>query len=61
MAAEILRVLGSPELLEELSDGAVGRAAQFALAGRVAQFYQMVETISLNAPGRSEPVAVGQS
>ena len=53
MAAEILRVLSSPELLKELSHGAVARATQFALAGRVAQFYEMVEQMGsavLTAP-----------
>jgi glycosyltransferase involved in cell wall biosynthesis len=50
MAAEILRVLSSPELHSKLSDGAVARAAHFALPGRVAQFYQIVESaISLAA------------
>jgi glycosyltransferase involved in cell wall biosynthesis len=59
MAAEILRVLRSPELLQELSHGAVARAAQFTLAGRVAQFYQMVETVASNAAGSVEPLAAG--
>ena len=49
MAAEILRVLSSPELLKELSHGAVARAAQFTSAGRVAQFYEMVEWVVSNA------------
>ena len=43
IAVQIERLLSSPELLKELSHGAVGRAAQFALAGRVTQFYEMVE------------------
>jgi glycosyltransferase involved in cell wall biosynthesis len=61
MAAAILRVLGSPELLKDLSDGAVARAVQFTLADRVAQFYQVVETIASNAIGSVKPVTVGQS
>jgi glycosyltransferase involved in cell wall biosynthesis len=59
MAAEILRLLHSPELLKELSHGAVARAAQFTLAGRVAQFYQMVETVTSNVAQSVEAVAVG--
>ena len=51
MAAEILRVLSSPELLKELSHGAVDRAAQFALADRVTQFYEMVESVVSDAAG----------
>ena len=49
MAGEILRVMRSPELLEELSCGAVARAAQFMLVRRVAQFYEMVEDVATNA------------
>jgi glycosyltransferase involved in cell wall biosynthesis len=58
MAAEILRVLRSTELLENLSHGAVARASQFILAGRVAQFYQMVETVASNGARAAEPFAV---
>ena len=56
IAAEILRVLRSPELQKELSHGAVARAAQFTLAGRVARFYQMVETLASNASRSVENV-----
>ena len=49
MATEIVRILGSPELLGALSRGAVGRAAQFRLATRVAQFYETVERVASDA------------
>jgi len=58
MAAEILRVLRSPELLRQLSNGAVARAEQFALGVRVGQFYEMVETLVLNATPSAEPIAI---
>jgi len=58
IADQIRRLLRSPDLLEGLSDGAVARAAQFSLSGRVAQFYDMVETIVLNAAPSAEPVAI---
>ena len=61
MAAAILRVLGSSELLTELSRGAVARAVKFTLADRVAQFYEMVETMASNAIGSVGAVTVGQS
>jgi glycosyltransferase involved in cell wall biosynthesis len=56
MAAEISRILSSPELLKKLSDGAVGRAAQFALAGRVTRFYKMVERMVTPAAGSVESI-----
>ena len=58
MAAEILRVLRSPELLKELSHGAVARAAQFTLAGRVAQFYEMVQSVVSSAARSVKSFAV---
>jgi glycosyltransferase involved in cell wall biosynthesis len=58
MAAEILRILSSPELLKKLSYGAVARAAHFALARRVAQFYEIVERIVTNAAWSIESLAV---
>ena len=56
MAAEISRVLSSPERLKELSHGAVDRAAQFALAGRVTQFYEIVESVVSNTAGSLVPL-----
>lgn len=44
MAAEILRLWQSPELHRKLCDGAIKRAAEFALAARVKQFYQIVDS-----------------
>jgi glycosyltransferase involved in cell wall biosynthesis len=58
IAAEILQVLRSSELLNELSHGAVARAAQFKLAGRVAQFYEMVQSVVSTAPWSVESFAV---
>ena len=57
MAAEIARILGSPELLAQLSDDAVARAAQFTLAARVAQFYDLVGRVATNAVLSVGPVA----
>ena len=58
MAAEISRVLSSSERLKQLSHGAVDRAAQFALAGRVTQFYEMVECVVSDAARSAESLAV---
>ena len=59
MAAEIVRVVRSPELLGELSRGAVARAAQFTLANRVAQFYEMAER-AVATPTLSEGIVALQ-
>ena len=56
IAVQIERLLRSPELLKELSHGAVGRAAQFALAGRVTQFYEMVERMVTHTARSAELV-----
>ena len=52
MAAEIVRIVQTPELLGKLSQGAVARAAEFTLAKRVAQFYDMVERVATTNPAR---------
>ncbi len=48
VAEKIVRILNSPGVLKELSEGAVARAAEFALPGRVAAFYDMVEQTVVN-------------
>jgi glycosyltransferase involved in cell wall biosynthesis len=58
MAAEILRVLSSRELFKELSRGAAARAEQFALAGRVAHFYEMVQWVVSSGARSVESLAV---
>lgn len=58
MAAEIVRLLRSPELLRELSCGAVDRAADFTLSNRVAQFYETAEKVSRKVVRLAAPVAV---
>jgi glycosyltransferase involved in cell wall biosynthesis len=58
MASEIVRVLRSPGLLNELSRGAVARAAQFTLASRVAQFYETAGKVVANPTQLQGTVAV---
>ena len=42
MAEDLARILSSPKLMKELSDGAIARAAEFTIAKRVETFYEMV-------------------
>jgi glycosyltransferase involved in cell wall biosynthesis len=49
MAEEIARLVDSQQLLEQLSNGAKARAAQFILADRVAAFYDMVAQVIASA------------
>ena len=49
MAKEIARIFSSQQLLEQLSDGAKTRAAQFTVSDRVETFYGMVGKVIANA------------
>jgi glycosyltransferase involved in cell wall biosynthesis len=58
IAGQIQRLLCSPQLLKELSDGAVARSARFTLATRVARFYEIVERVVSNADWSVESLTV---
>jgi glycosyltransferase involved in cell wall biosynthesis len=49
MADEILRLVGSRRLLEQLSEGAKSRAAEFTVSRRVEAFYGMVAEVIVDA------------
>ena len=51
------RVVNSPQLFKELSDGPVNRAAQ-ALVSRVTKFYEMVECVVSPVAGCAEYLAM---
>jgi glycosyltransferase involved in cell wall biosynthesis len=50
MAGEMVRLFAAPARLAALSEGAIARARDFLLPGRVARFYGMVEQMVRSAP-----------